>query len=538
MSTVVPREEAARLGILVPPPPPGPAGAATRASGAPHPWLAGLSVLAGAFMVVLDSTVVNVSLPHIAGNLSATVEESTWALTSYLTANAIVLPITGWLASYFGRKRLLLLSVSGFTLMSLACGIAPSLGFLIACRILQGASGGVMQPLSQAVMLEAFPREERGKAMAFWGIGIVVAPILGPTLGGWLTDNYSWRWVFYINLPVGATAFLLIRHYISDPPYLRRASGFIDVYGLALLAIGIGALQIALDKGQEEDWFASHWILALAIVTAVALPVLVWHEMRSRHPIVDLRIFREPTYATGVVLITLQGFVLYGSLVLLPIFLQTLMGYPPLEAGIAMSPRGVGSLLMMPIVGVMMAKGDPRKMLALGFLTVSFTLFWFARLNLEVGYWEIFWPQIIQGVGMGMMFVPLTTITMDGIARERMGEAASLFNLMRNIGSSVGIAVTQTTLARHRQLYTNILGSHVTSYDFGTRTLLESLKAAFVARGADAVTATERAYAAVYGMVQRQAAMLSVLDAFRLLAVLLLVVTPLVFLMRRPASAK
>jgi DHA2 family multidrug resistance protein len=506
------------------------------ASGAGHPWLAGLAVMAGVFMVVLDSTVVNVSLPHIAGNLSATVEESTWALTSYLTATAVVLPITGWLASFLGRKRLLMLAISGFTLMSLACGMAPSLGFLIVCRILQGASGGVMQPLSQAVMLEAFPREERGKAMAFWGVGIVVAPILGPTLGGWLTDNYSWRWVFYINLPVGIAAFVLIRQFIFDPPYIRRESNAIDAYGLALLAIGIAALQIALDKGQEEDWFASHWIVALIVIAAIALPIFVWHEIKARHPVVDLRVFKEPTYATGVVLITLQGFVLYGSVVLLPIFLQTLMGYPPLQAGIALSPRGVGSLLIMPVVGVVMAKADPRKLLGLGFATVSFTLFWFARLNLNAGYWEIFWPQILQGVGMGMMFVPLTTITMDRIAKERMGNAASLFNVMRNIGSSVGIAVTQTLLMRHRQIYANVLGAHVTPYDVQTQMMLRSLRSAFIARGSDVVTATERSHAALFGMIQRQAAMLAFLDAFRLLAVLILIVTPLVFLMHRPAT--
>ena len=488
-------------------------------------------------MVVLDSTVVNVSLPHIAGNLSATIEESTWALTSYLTANAIILPITGWLASFFGRKRLILVAVSGFTLMSVACGMAPSLGFLIVFRILQGASGGVMQPLSQAVMLEAFPREQRGKAMAVWGIGIVVAPILGPTLGGWITDTYSWRWIFYLNLPVGIAAFLLIRRYIFDPPYIRRASRAIDAYGLSMLAIGLAALQIALDKGQEEDWFASHWIVALIVIAAVALPIFTWHEMRARHPVVDLRVFREPTYAMGVVLITLQGFVLYGSLVLLPIFLQTLMGYPALQAGIALSPRGVGSLLMMPIVGVMMVKADARKLLALGFGTVSFTLFWFAHLNLNVGYWQIFWPQIVQGMGMGMMFVPLTTITMDPIAKERMGNATSLFNLMRNIGSSVGIAVTQTMLVRHRQIYANVLGAHVSAYDPQTQATLRSLRSAFIAHGSDVVTATERSHAALLGMVQRHAAMLSFVDAFRLLAVLILVVTPLVFFMRRPATA-
>jgi DHA2 family multidrug resistance protein len=335
---------------------------------------------------------------------------------------------------------------------------------------------------------------------------------------------------------VGIAALLMIRHFITDPPYIRRASNIIDAYGLALLAIGIGALQVALDQGQEEDWFSSDRIVILLAVAAIALPFFVWREMRSRHPVVDLHVFREPTYAMGVAIITLHGFVLYGSLMLLPIFLQTLLGYPPLQAGIAMSPRGVGSLLVTPVVAVMMSRGDPRKMLALGFVTVSFTLFWFARFSLDVGYWDIFWPQIVQGIGLGMMFVPLTTISMDRIAKERMGNATSLFNLMRNIGSSVGVAVMQTMLTRHRQVYTNVLGAHVTPYDFGARVMLDSLRSAFMARGADFLTATNQARAALFGMVQKQAAMLSFADAYRLLAVLLLIAMPLVFLMRRPAT--
>src|SRR6059036_214357 len=283
-----------------------------------NPWIVAIAVMFSTFMEVLDTTVVNVSLPHIAGSLSASIDEATWALTSYLVANAIILPMTGWLASTFGRKRLLMLSVVGFTMSSFLCGLAPTLGTLIVFRVVQGATGGALQPLSQAVLLEAFPPHDRGKAMGFWGLGIVVAPILGPVLGGWLTDSYSWRWVFYINIPVGVTSLIMTRLFIFDPAYIRRESQRIDYWGLGMLAVGIGALQIVLDKGQEEDWFSSHWITTLAVVSAVTLIWLVIHELRTEEPVVDLRVFKVRSYAVGVFLMTVIGFVLYGSLVLLP----------------------------------------------------------------------------------------------------------------------------------------------------------------------------------------------------------------------------
>ncbi|HKI87008.1 MAG TPA: DHA2 family efflux MFS transporter permease subunit, partial [Thermoanaerobaculia bacterium] len=346
-------------------------------------WLIAISVMAGTFMVVLDTTVVNVALPHIAGSLSATVDEATWALTSYLTANAIILPMTGWLANYFGRKRLLMVSVGGFTLASCLCGLSPNLPILILFRVIQGLTGGVMQPLSQAVLLETFPPHERGKAMGFWGLGIVVAPIIGPVLGGWLTAVYSWRWIFYINVPVGVVALVMMQVFIFDPPYIKRGSARIDYWGIGLLAVGFGALQIALDKGQEEDWLASHLIVALMVIAAVALVWMIVHELKVRNPIVHLRVFANRTYASGVLLMTLIGFVLYGSLVLLPLLLQTLMGYPPLQAGIALAPRGFGSFIAMPLVGIIMTKIDPRKLLFAGFVLAALTLFWFSWLNLN-----------------------------------------------------------------------------------------------------------------------------------------------------------
>src|SRR5215470_12415173 len=390
-----------------------------------NPWIIAVSVMLATFMEVLDTSVVNVSLPHIAGSLSASIDEATWTVTSYLVANAIILPMTGWLAATFGRKRLLMLSVVGFTAASFLCGLAPTLPTLIIFRVLQGATGGALQPLSQAVLLEAFPPHDRGKAMGFWGLGIVVAPILGPVLGGWLTDSYSWRWVFYINIPVGIASIVMTKLFIFDPPYLRQENRSVDYWGIGMLAVGIGALQILLDKGQEEDWFASNLMVALAAISAVSLTALIIHELTTDSPVVDLRVFKARSYAVGVFLMTVVGFVLYGSMVLLPIMLQTLLSYPPLQAGIAMAPRGLGAFIMMPITGLMTGRFDARKLLTVGLMIGGGSLLWLSNLNLEAGYWDVFWPQLIQGIGMSLLFVPLTTVSMDPIPRERMGNATS-----------------------------------------------------------------------------------------------------------------
>ncbi len=499
-----------------------------------NPWIIALSVMFATFMEVLDTTVVNVSLPHIAGSLSATIDEATWVLTSYLVANAIILPMTGWLASVFGRKNLLMASVVGFTASSFLCGFAPNLASLIVFRILQGATGGALQPLSQAVLLEAFPPRERGKAMAFWGQGIVVAPILGPVLGGWLTDNYSWRWVFYINIPVGIASIVMTYLFIFDPPYIRQEKRRVDYWGLGMLAVGIGALQYVLDKGQEDDWFSSQTITTLTVIAAVTLTALIIHELTVEDPVVDLRVFKARSFAVGVFLMTVVGFVLYGSMVLLPVMLQTLLGYPSVQAGIAMAPRGIGAFFMMQITGQLIGRVDARKLLVSGLTIGGITLLWLSNLNLQAGYWDVFWPQLIQGVGMSLLFVPLTTIAMDPIPRERMGNATSLFNLMRNLGGSVGIAMTGTLLARQQQATTAMLGANVTAYDPATQSMFAGLRSAFMAAGADAVTATTRAQAALVGLVQKHAAMVAFVGVFQLMGIAFFLLVPLVFLMRRP----
>ena len=490
------------------------------------------------FMEVLDTTVVNVSLPHIAGSLSASVDEASWALTSYLVANAIILPMTGWLANFFGRKRMLMAAVCGFTAASFLCGLAPNLSMLIVFRIVQGATGGALQPLSQAVMLEAFPPQDRGKAMAFWGLGIVVAPMLGPVIGGWLTDNYSWRWVFYINLPVGLASVLMTRWFIFDPPYIKRSKSAIDYWGIGMLALGVAALQIVLDNGQEDDWFASNWITIAAVVAVLGLIAFVVRELRAGNPVVQLRVFKSRTYAAGVFLMTVLGFVLYGSLLLVPVFLQTLLGYPALNAGIAMAPRGLGSFLMMPLVGTVMSRFDPRKVLGVGLVGASWSLYALSRLNLEAGYWDIFWPQFIQGAALAMLFVPLTTATMDPIPKEEMGNATSMFNLMRNLGGSFGIAAATTYLFRRQQYHTNQLGARVTAFSPAARAMSRSVAANMVAHGSDPVTAVRQAYVATWGLIERQASMLSFVDTFLAMGIVFLLVLPLLLAMKRPQSRR
>jgi DHA2 family multidrug resistance protein len=499
-----------------------------------QPWLVAVSVMFGTFMEVLDTTIVNVSLPHIAGNLSATIDESTWVLTSYLVANAIILPLTGWLAMYFGRKRLLMASVSGFTIASVLCGLAPNLTSLVIFRIIQGTTGGALQPLSQAVMLEAFPPQSRGKAMGFWGLGIVVAPILGPVVGGWLTDSYSWRWIFYINVPVGIASLVMTKLFIFDPPYIKRQPGGIDYGGIGLLAVGIGALQLMLDTGQTRDWFASPLIASLAVVATATLIAFVVYEWRAARPVVDLKIFKVRTYSTCVFLMMTLGFVLFGSLVLVPLMLQTVMGYPAIEAGFAMAPRGIGSFIGMPLIGLLIGRIDARKLVATGLLTGAVTLFWLANLDLDAGYWDIFWPQFVQGFGFSLLFVPLTTIAMDPIPKERMGNATSLFNVVRNLGGSMGIATAGTLLFRGVQTHTALLGANVDAYSPAAQAALAGARARFLAGGSDPSTATLRSYAAVFGMVQRQATMLSFVEVFSLLGTVFVLLMPLVLLMKRP----
>jgi MFS transporter, DHA2 family, multidrug resistance protein len=491
------------------------------------------AVMLATFMEILDTTVVNVSVPHLAGNMGATVEEGTWVVTSYLVSNAIILPMSGWLANRLGRRNMLLACVTGFTITSVMCGMATSLESLILFRVLQGLTGGGLQPLAQAVLLETFPPKQHGSAMAAFGLGIILAPILGPTLGGWITDNYSWRWIFYLNLPVGVISVLMISAFVHDPPYIgKNKTGGIDLWGIGFLALGFGMLQVVLDTGQRKDWFGSTQICVFTALCVFGLVALVVRELTTAHPIVDLRVLKDRTFTAGVTIMTMLGFVLYASLMLLPIFLQTLLNYPALQSGLALSPRGIGSLFLMPIAGQLTNRYDPRKLIAFGIVIGGWTMFSLSHLNLNAGYWDIFWPQVIQGGAMAFLFIPLMATSMSGIKREKMGNATSIYNLMRNIGGSFGIASMTTFLARRQQVHQDQLVSHITPYDHTAGQMFRGMQSWFMSQGSSSVDAMHKSMGVMYGMVQQQAALLSFVEAFWVMGVIFLCMLPLVLLLR------
>ncbi len=501
-----------------------------------NPWLIAAAVMLATFMEVLDTSVANVALPHIAGNLSASTEESTWVLTSYLVSNAIILPATNWLGRFFGRKRFLILCIIIFTVSSALCGAAASLGMLIVARILQGAGGGALQPIAQAVLMESFPAEKRGQAMAVFGMGVVVAPIIGPTLGGWITDNYSWRWIFYINIPVGILAVFMANMFIEDPPYIKnQRPGRIDRIGFALMALGLGTLQLVLDKGQEEDWFESSLITTAVIFAFVTLLTFVIWELFVKEPIVDLRVLKNRNFAVGTSLMTILGVVLYGTIALLPLFLQTMLGYPAVESGMAVSPRGFGSIASMILVGRLIGKVNGRYLVMFGFLVLAYATYRFSDINLMISSSSIVWPNIISGFAMGFIFVPLTTMAMGTLPNEQMGNASGVFNLMRNTGGSLGIAAMTTMLSRGGQIHQAALVQNINPYNPVLQQRIQELTGAMPGSGA---LETQQAYGAIYGMVAKQAMVLSYIDNFRLLSFLCLLCVPAVFLFKRVKRKK
>lgn len=500
-------------------------------------WLVALAVLAAAVMELVDTSAVNVSLPYIAGNLSASVSEATWVLTSYLVSNAVVLPTAGWLANYMGRKRLMMIAVCVFTVSSVLCGLAPSLPLLILFRILQGAGGGSLQPTSRAILLETFPPQERGKAMALWGVGIVVAPILAPVLGGYLTTNWSWRLIFFINVPVSIVGLIMVHYFISDPPYIRRTSNRIDYWGLGMLALGIAALQVMLDKGQEDDWFSSHFIVTLAVLAVVGLTAFVIWELRSPDPIVRFRLLKYRTFAAGVTLSAVLGIVLFGSTVLIPLFMQELLGFPAVTAGLWNTPRGLTTMAFMPIAGILISRRwDMRRLLTFGILTGAVGMVMLSFLSLEAGPLSFVLPQVVIGLGLSFTFPPLATITVDPIPAEQMGYATSIIALMRNIGGGVGISAVTTLLARHEQIHRAILARDVNPYNALASGYLGRLSRLLISQGEGLAGARTGAIGILSGLVNRQAAALSYMDAFRLLALLFVVVVPLIWIMRRAQS--
>ncbi len=498
-------------------------------------WLVAIAVMASAVMEIVDTSAVNVSIPYIAGNLSATIDEATWVLTSYLVSNAVVLPLTGWLASRFGRKRILMTAVAGFTAASVLCGLAPTLPILIICRVLQGAFGGTLQPTTRAILLETFPREERGHAMAMWGVGIVVAPILAPVLGGWLTTDYSWRWVFFINLPISIAGLFLVHLYVFDPPYLRRTTKGIDYWGLGMLATGIASLQVVLDKGQESDWFGSHFILILAVIAVISLIAFVIWELLAQDPMVHLRLLKYRTFGAAVGLSIVLFFVLYGSILLLPLFMQEVLNFPAITAGVWNCPRGIATMVLMPVVGILIGRRwDMRALLFGGIVVSAVGVLSFSFLDLTTGPWNFLWPQIIMGAGLAFVFVPFATISVDPIPNEEMGYATSITGLTRNLGAGFGIAISATLLQRRGQVYQVRLITHLNPTNPKMNSLLSALQRYFHLQGSDLSTAGHQAMGALYSIVQHQSSVLSYLDSFRVLAIMFVLVSPLVWIMRKP----
>ncbi|MCS7315816.1 MAG: DHA2 family efflux MFS transporter permease subunit [Bryobacterales bacterium] len=497
------------------------------------PWLVAASVVLATFMQVLDVTVIMVALPHIAGGMAATSAEATWTLTSYLVANGIVIPMSGWLALRFGRRRLVMFCTAVFTFASMVCGLAPNLTVLVLARILQGAGSGAMVPAAQAVLLESFPLERRGMAMGLFGLVVVLAPIVGPTLGGWLTDAFSWRWTFYINLPVGLLALHLMARYLEDPPWIcRRQAARLDAAGLSSLVLWIGPLQIVLDKGQQADWFASRWVAALAVVSLAAAMTFVVHELRALPPMVDLRVFRDRNFATGTVAVAVLSWVLLASGAMLPQFLQILLGYTAELSGWASSPRGLGVLLVTPVAGYLTSRWDARKLAALGFLLMAAGNYMLGQVNLQIAMESIVAANLVQGMGMGFIFAPLTTLAMATLRNEQMGNASGLFNLVRNVAGGIGISATTTYILRSAQRRQLTLVAHLTPYDAVYQQRMARMKAALSAL-VGAPQAESRAHAAVYGLVLQQAHLAAYVEAWRRLALGALLGLPALAAMQR-----
>jgi DHA2 family multidrug resistance protein len=485
-----------------------------------NPWFIAVAVSLAAFMEVLDTSIANVALPHIAGNLGASNDESTWVLTSYLVSNAIVLPISGWLVGWLGRKRFFLTCIVFFTISSFLCGIAPSLGLLLLFRVLQGAFGGGLQPMAQAILGDTFPPEKRGLAFALYGITAICAPAIGPTLGGWITDSYSWRWVFYINVPVGALALFLVYQLVEDPPYLRRAkkklAGF-DFIGFSLLTVGVGALQIVLDKGQEDDWFGSHFITTLVIIAVGGLVSLIIWEWFHKEPIVDMRLFKNFNFATSSLMFLVLGVALFSSTVLMPQLLQTLMGYSAQKAGMVLSAGALVVLVVLPLVGKLTTRFQARYLIAFGWITLAISMYALSKqIDLLMSFRSATLLRIWQYIPVAFLFVPLTLAGYVGLSAEKTNAAAGLMNFMRNIGQSVGTSAVTTLIARRSQYHQSVLAEYTGSGRF--RNALAALSMGLTRVGLSAHTAQQQALGRLYALLQSQAAVLSYVDAYWLLS--------------------
>jgi MFS transporter, DHA2 family, multidrug resistance protein len=507
-----------------------------------NPWLIALAVSLATFMEVLDTSIANVALPHMAGTLGATTDEATWVLTSYLVSNGIVLPLSAWLSNLMGRKSFYMTCVVIFTISSFLCGIAPNLMLLIIFRVLQGLGGGGLQPSAQAILADSFPVAKRGMAFAIYGLAVVFAPAIGPTLGGWITDNMSWRWIFLINIPVGAIALLATQRLIEDPPHIidakEHASTKIDYIGIGLVALGFGALQVVLDKGQQEDWFDSHFIIGLTAVALIALIVAVFWELHHHAPVMDLTLFKDRNFAVSVGLMFMLGFVLLGSTLMLPLFTQMMLGYTATRAGMAISPGAFAVMALMPIVGFLLTKVQPRLLVAFGLITTGWSILHMTNFSLGIDFQTVMMARVYQSVGLAFLFVPISTVAYATITPGKNNAASALVNLARNIGGSFGIAFVTTLLARRQQYHHSVLVQSLTPGDPEYSAALQRMTQMFMHYGAGAVDAMRQAQAMIMGQLERQATMLAFIDSFHLLGWVFLALLPFVFLLRRVKLGK
>ncbi len=511
-----------------------------RPDGTINPWVIAVTVTLATFMEVLDTSIANVALPHISGSLSAGADESTWVLTSYLVSNAIVLPLSGWFSSLIGRKRFYMSCVALFTVSSFLCGLAPSLGVLVLFRILQGIGGGGLQPSEQAILNDTFSLEKRGMAFAVYGLAVVVAPTIGPWLGGWITDNFSWRWIFYINVPVGILSLALTSILVSDPPYMKRAklgAGFrIDYIGIGLISLGLGSMQIILDKGQRDDWLSSNFIVCFFVLMIIAIVAGIIWELREKEPVIDLRMLKNRNFAVSTIAMFFLGFVLYASTVLIPQFLQQLMGYTAQLAGMALSPGGAVIMFMMPVVGYLVSRVDTRILITFGCTVSALALFMMSGWDLSLDYGHAVRARMLQSFGLAFLFIPINVAAFAYVPREKTNMGTGIINLARNIGASVGIATVTTLLDRRGQFHQAQLMEHVNTYNAAYHNFINGTQARLIAAGSSVAEASAQATGMVYHTVQRQAAMLAFIDNFKMLGVVFFAVIPVLLLLKKPKA--
>ncbi|MBF0330968.1 MAG: DHA2 family efflux MFS transporter permease subunit [Candidatus Omnitrophica bacterium] len=501
----------------------------------PNKWLIAIVVIVPTFIEVVDTSVVNVALDHIRGSLSAGIDEATWAITAYLVSNAIVIPLSGWLSRVFGRRNYLIFSISLFTVSSFFCGMAWNLSSLIFFRVLQGIGGGALQPISQTILLETFPPKEHGMAMAVFGIGVICAPILGPILGGWITDNWSWHWIFFINIPIGMASIGLVAAFIKDPTYLNRvALNRIDYWGLILISLGLGCLQVVLDKGQQEDWFSSSFIITLAALAVASLVAFIIVELKSKEPVVDLRVFRNFAFASGNAIMFITFFVLFGTIVLMPIYMQKLLGYNALLAGQAIAAGGIAMIFVMPVIGKLVTKVSPKVILLAGLVVCAYSTWILTGINLSTTFEYMVWARALQGVGLGMVFITLTGLTLSSVPKHEMGNATAVYNLLRNLGGSFGVAFVTTVIAQRSQYHQARYLEQANPYDPQYQAALAHIGSLPQVRAAGDASAAMTAHAVIFQKALVQASLFSFVDTFFLCTVLLIAIIPLVLFLRRP----